>query len=154
MRLREKMKSRGTRHYMPDTNALSVYASGRCPALKERMDAAASGESVLISAVVLAEMKYGWMKAGETRRVVSQRTFAARFEPKAFDEDCAEAYGVLKNYLFHGRVRTHGNARPIGERDMLIAAHALALRAVLVTHNTREFSGIPGLEVEDWESED
>ncbi len=42
----------------------------------------------------------------------------------------------------------------IGNMDMLLAAQALALRATIVTHNIREFSRLPGLKVEDWQSED
>jgi tRNA(fMet)-specific endonuclease VapC len=40
--------------------------------------------------------------------------------------------------------------KPISDRDTLIAAHARALSIPLVTHNTREFSRIPGLVLEDW----
>jgi tRNA(fMet)-specific endonuclease VapC len=44
------------------------------------------------------------------------------------------------------------NAQPIGPYDVLLAGHALALGATLVTHNTREFARVPGLTVEDWQS--
>lgn len=40
---------------------------------------------------------------------------------------------------------------PIGPNDLLIAAISLARGATLVTHNTREFSRVPGLLLEDWE---
>ena len=63
-----------------------------------------------------------------------------------------QAQRKTKNFLLHTRKATHGNASPIGERNMLIAAHALALNAVLVTHNTKEFSKVPGLQVEDWQT--
>jgi len=43
------------------------------------------------------------------------------------------------------------NAQPIGPYDVLLAGHALAMGAVLVTHNTGEFSRVPGLSVEDWQ---
>jgi tRNA(fMet)-specific endonuclease VapC len=43
------------------------------------------------------------------------------------------------------------NAQPIGPYDVLLAGHALAMGAVLVTHNTREFTRVPGLSVEDWQ---
>ena len=44
------------------------------------------------------------------------------------------------------------NAQPIGPYDVLLAGHALALGAVFVTHNTREFSRVSGLSTEDWQS--
>ena len=65
-----------------------------------------------------------------------------------FGEEADEAYGVIKNQILH-RV---GNANPIGERDLFIAAHAVSLGAVLVSHNVREFAAVPGLVVEDWET--
>lgn len=42
------------------------------------------------------------------------------------------------------------NGTPIGANDLWIACHALAEDATLVTHNTREFSRVAGLRVEDW----
>ena len=52
----------------------------------------------------------------------------------------------------YGRTRAHleGAGLPIGGNDLWIAAHALALDATLVTHNTAEFQRVPGLRVEDW----
>jgi tRNA(fMet)-specific endonuclease VapC len=44
------------------------------------------------------------------------------------------------------------NAQPIGPHDVLLAGHALALGAVLVTHNVREFTRVPRLVVEDWQA--
>ena len=41
--------------------------------------------------------------------------------------------------------------RPIGHNDLLIAAHARALGATLVTNNTREFGRVPDLDIEDWQ---
>ena len=43
-----------------------------------------------------------------------------------------------------------GAARARGKFDRLIAAHALALGATLITSNTRDFRDVPGLRVEDW----
>ena len=44
------------------------------------------------------------------------------------------------------------NAQPIGPHDVLLAVQALALGAVLVTNNVREFTRVPRLIVEDWQS--
>jgi tRNA(fMet)-specific endonuclease VapC len=41
----------------------------------------------------------------------------------------------------------------IGDRDMMIAAHARSLGCVLITNNTREFSRVEGLEYDDWKGE-
>lgn len=57
--------------------------------------------------------------------------------------EVADRYGTLKHTL-----KVQG--RPIGELDTPIAAHALTEKLILVTHNTRHFEGIAGLEVEDW----
>jgi predicted nucleic acid-binding protein len=63
------------RHYLPDTNAYSAYASGLFPVLEAKMES--WEQSIILSAIVLAEMKYGWAKARGTRRVMGQREFAA-----------------------------------------------------------------------------
>jgi len=133
------------RQYLPDTNAFSDYAHGKNASLVARMDAEAASQHLILSAIVLAEMSYDWQKTGGTKRTLRQRAFATQLPPQAFNDVCAHAYGMLKYFFWQ-----QGNANPIGERDMLIAAHALALGATLVTHNVREFSRVPGLHVEDW----
>ncbi|MDR1281267.1 MAG: PIN domain-containing protein [Opitutaceae bacterium] len=136
------------RFYLPDTNVFSAYAKGTDKRLVARVER--NEGCLILSSIALAEMEYGWQKSPvATRRITRQQAFVSRLRPKEFDALCANAYGLVKNILLH---RQAGNARPSGERDMLIAAHALACDAVLVTHNTREFAGIPGLDVEDWEA--
>jgi tRNA(fMet)-specific endonuclease VapC len=62
----------------------------------------------------------------------------------AFDDACAAEYG---------RIRADLAARgtPIGPNDLLIAATALSNNVILVTHNSSEFSRVPGLRLEDWQ---
>lgn len=66
------------------------------------------------------------------------------YEVVPFDRPAAE---------IHGRIRHAVRKHPIGERDLLIAAIALANDLVVVTHNVKEYSRVNGLEVEDWTRE-
>ncbi len=61
-----------------------------------------------------------------------------------FDDAAAELFGSIKAQLFAA-------GTPIGPFDMQIAAIALANGLTLVTHNTREFGRVGGLNLEDWE---
>ena len=65
------------------------------------------------------------------------------------DYTCADAafYGFLRAHL----ARLKPNAQPIGPYDLMLAAQALRLGAVLVTNNTEEFARVPGLSVENWQ---
>lgn len=67
-----------------------------------------------------------------------------QFVSLPFDDFAAEQYGVV-------RARLADIGLPIGPNDTMIAAIALAHRLVLVTHNTAEFSRVPGLLIEDWQ---
>ncbi len=99
---------------------------------------------IKIPAIVFAELLHG---AYHSKRVEEnlQDTidFVADFEIIPFDRFEADAYGqILASLERKGQV--------IGNNDMLIAATALVRKAVLVTNNTREFSRIDGLKLDDW----
>jgi tRNA(fMet)-specific endonuclease VapC len=97
-----------------------------------------------ISSVTLAELEYGAAKSSRPDQArLALAEFAAPLEIAAFDDAAALVYGTLRAGL-------ERKGKPIGPLDTLIAAHALALDAVLVTNNTREFRRVPGLTVEDW----
>ena len=107
----------------------------------------ASPAQVRLSSVVKAELLYGARRS--SRKAENLRLLARFFETIAslpFDDRCAEEYGVLRDELDR-------EGTPIGPNDLLIAATARAHGCVLVTHNVREFSRVPGLRYEDWESE-
>lgn len=72
-------------------------------------------------------------------------SFWEPFTSLPFGDDGAEQYGLI-------RAELKRQGRPIGANDLLIAATALAYDLTLVTHNTREFSRVPGLRLEDWEA--
>ena len=69
--------------------------------------------------------------------------FLLRLPNIAWTNQAADHYGEIKT--LHKRQGT-----PIGELDTQIAAHALAEDLILVTHNTRHFEKVPGLQLEDW----
>lgn len=135
--------------FLPDTNAFSVHLRGRSPELSKRLTGHLRKSEVLLSVIVLSELEYGAQKAmkiGESRpasRVALLRQ-AVPFEP--LTEDTVDFYAKL-------RVDLETKGEVIGGMDMLLAAHALALKATLVTRNVREFSRVPNLRVEDWQGD-
>jgi tRNA(fMet)-specific endonuclease VapC len=100
---------------------------------------------VALCAVVKAELYFG---AAHSSRAAENRArldvFLAGMHSWPFDDAAAEVYGALRAQLSREGVLIDPN-------DLLIAAIALAHGATLVTHNTREFSRVPGLSLEDWE---
>lgn len=106
--------------------------------------AAASPGSVILCSVVVAELLYGAYRSAQQTRTMSQvQTFCAPFVSLPFDDRAAAEYGRIRAHLA-------GLGTPIGPNDLLIAAIALANGLIVVTHNTGEFSRVPGLALEDW----
>ena len=68
----------------------------------------------------------------------------AQFPTLPFDEQAAEECGKVRAHLA-------GLGQLIGPNDLMIAAIALANGLTVVTHNTAEFSRVPGLLLEDWQ---
>lgn len=131
--------------YLLDTNACIRILNGTSSPLIEHLRAVPRS-LVRLSSVVKAELLYGARKSN--RMAENLRLLERFFDTIAslpFDDRCAEEYGLLRDEL--DRAGT-----PIGPNDLLIAATARAHRAILVTHNVREFSRVAELRIEDWES--
>lgn len=99
--------------------------------------------SIGISSVTACELAFGVAKTGSQRNEHALQMFLAPIEALPFDEAVTWHYGRL-------RAELERRGQPIGTMDTMIAAHALALDAVLVTNNTREFSRVPALRLENW----
>lgn len=125
-----------------DTNICS-YILRRQPRSVLEYFRAQPAESFFLSALVVAELRFGVVKRGSTRLSVQLEDFLAGIPCRPWPEAATRHYAELRAVL-------ERQGQPIGNMDMLIAAHALAENAVLVTHNTREFERVPGLSVENW----
>ena len=131
--------------YLLDTNTCIIYLKGRNLNLKQRLEAVPISE-VAACSIVKAELCFGAMKsANPERNFALQQAFLKQFVSLPFDDLAATTFGVMRSQL-----ETKGT--PIGAYDLQIAA-ALANNLTLVTHNTREFERVEGLQVEDWEVE-
>jgi len=134
--------------WLLDTNTCIYLLTGNQPDYQRnilaRLDALPRNERPLISSVVLSELQYGvrksrWRKANQA--LLDE--FLLDFDMSDYGAGAAVFYGELRTGL-------EKRGQPIGPMDMMIAAHALALDATLVTHNTREFARVKGLRLEDW----
>ena len=101
-------------------------------------------DSVAISAISLYELHYGVYKSQMTDRNKKTLTaFLQYIQVLDWTDECAEVAGEIRSTL-------EKKGSLIGPYDMLIAAHAKCLNATLVSHNTKEFSRVNGLELVDW----
>lgn len=128
--------------YLLDTN-ICIYLMQRQPAsVAARFSELRTGD-VGMSAVTLAELRFGVMASpADRRRRERALTALLRAIPAVpFDGVAAAAYG---------RLRAMAPDRRRNALDRLIAAHAHALGATLVTNNERDFAGYEGLVVENW----
>jgi tRNA(fMet)-specific endonuclease VapC len=98
---------------------------------------------IAISSITLAELRFGAEKRHSKKLNSLIDAFARAVAVLSFDEDAAAAFGAIA-------VKLRNSGTPIGEFDTLIAAHALSQRLTLVTNNTRHFTRIAGLKVENW----
>lgn len=127
--------------HLLDTNIISEIAHRPDGSAGRRFAEAA--DQCLTSIVVAAEIRFGLARAPNSRRA---RRAIEILEHIAIIEFAAPAD------LQYANIRAHLEraGTPIGGNDLLIAAHALALDAILVSANEREFRRVPGLKVENW----
>jgi len=128
--------------YMLDTNTASAALRGAA-ALDRRLQQLETSQWC-ISAVTHAEMRYGVALKPEASRLAQcVDAFLQAVVTMPWDAAAADRHGQLR-----ARLRKAGT--PIGDFDEMIAGHALALGAVLVTDNMRHFAVVDGLVVENW----
>ena len=95
------------------------------------------------SIIVACEMHYGAVRRGSTSLAQRVDRVLASVEVMSLPAGAEETYATLRADL-------ERRGQVIGQNDMLIAAHALALNAILVTDNVREFKRVKGLKIENW----
>lgn len=130
--------------YLLDSNTCIRYLNGRAPHVPLRLNAVPDTQ-IQVCSVVKGEMFAGALRStNPVQSLARQLGFFTRFVSLPFDDEAARIYGQIRAAL-----QTAGT--PIGSHDMQIAAIALANNLILVTHNTRGFSRITNLTLEDWE---
>jgi tRNA(fMet)-specific endonuclease VapC len=125
-----------------DTNICIYLINHRPASVLERFQNLSTGD-LGVSSVVAAELAYGIEKTNSERNKQALKLFLAPLEIAPFDQECIWIYSQV-------RAQLEGQGTPIGSLDTMIAAHALALKATLVTNNVREFSRVPNLVLENW----
>ena len=128
--------------YMLDTNIISDLI--RNPQGKAARRIAKVGEDqVCTSIIVAAELRYGCAKSGSRRLLQAVEDLLDEIKVLPFDAPADADYGAIRSEL-----ETRGT--PIGGNDLLIAAHARATGATIVSANDSKFRRIRDLKVENW----
>jgi tRNA(fMet)-specific endonuclease VapC len=127
---------------MLDTNILSDLI--RNPQGRVARRIAKVGEnSVCTSIIVAAELRYGCARSGSTKLHKAVEDLLGEIDVLPFEAPADADYGAIRAAL-------EAAGTPIGGNDLLIAAHAKALGATVVTANTQEFRRIRDVKVENW----
>lgn len=128
-------------HYMLDTNICIYLIKHQPEEVVRRFEQCYVGD-VVISAITYAELEYGVTMAANPEK--ERVTLAALIEDipvMPFDTAAGGAYGLVRFATRESR-KDH--------LDKLIAAHAISLGVILVTHNARDFEKYPGIRIENW----
>ena len=129
--------------YFLDTNICIYLMNAKFPDMNTYY-LTRNPSDIFISAVVLSELIYGVQKSRlREQNFAKLECFLSEIYLVSLDDKAAVIAGQIRADL--DRVGT-----PIGGNDILIAATVLANQGILVTNNTREFSQVHGLKLEDW----
>jgi len=129
--------------YLLDTDICSYIIRQRPAAVLERFEAV-SPVQLSISVITLAELLYGVERSSS--KVINRpiiEDFVSRLPVLPWDSEAAAHYAQLRVFL-------ERQGTPIGNMDLMIAAHALSQGRIVVTNNVRHFEKVPELQVENW----
>jgi len=128
---------------MLDTDTASYVIDKSEPAIDARLQAL-DREQVCISAITRAELQFGARRLPKAIRLhAGVDRFLANIPTLAWDEAAADCFADVKAEL-------ERKGTPIGDLDTMIAAHAHAAGAILVTNNVKHFRRVKGLAIENW----
>ncbi|MDP2811753.1 MAG: PIN domain-containing protein [Rhodocyclaceae bacterium] len=126
-----------------DTNICSYVLRRRPASMVERFSELDRGQ-LWLSAIVAAELRFGAAKLASIRFSAAVESWLAGFDVRPWPFEATQHYASIRAAL-------ERSGQPIGNMDLLIAAHAIAEDSVLVTNNAREFLRVPALAVEEWD---
>lgn len=130
--------------HMLDTDTVSYLIKGKSPAIESRL-AALAPSMVCISVMTRAELQCGLKRLPPEHRLhLAVRQFLKIVRTLPWDAEAADWYADIRQQLV-------STGQPIGELDMMIAAHSLSAGAVLVANNQRHYERIEApLILENW----
>jgi tRNA(fMet)-specific endonuclease VapC len=129
--------------YLLDTNICIYLIRKQSPKVLERL-MACSPDEVALSVVTLSELAYGVSKSqAQAKNRASLELFLTPFRVLDYTVEVAFIYGEI-------RAELEQKGTPIGAMDLMIAAHAKAAGAILVSNNLKEFRRVSGLPTENW----
>ncbi|OGT46648.1 MAG: plasmid maintenance protein [Gammaproteobacteria bacterium RIFCSPHIGHO2_12_FULL_41_20] len=132
-----------TLRYLLDTNICIYIAKQKPVGVLQHFEKLVVGEMAM-SAITYGELLYGVGKSHHPKKARDiLEELSNLISPLPLTVKAGEYYGHIRPIL-------EKKGKPIGNNDLWIAAHALALEVVLVTNNSKEFSRIPGLKLANW----
>jgi len=135
------MANRTINRYMLDTNTVSHFIKGVDNVRNKIISVPMS--ALAISAITEGELLFGVAKKPDAKQLsMVVHEFLIRVDVLPWDSAAASCYGTLRADL-------QKKGKVLGNLDLLIAAHALSLGAMLIT-NDRAFTQVDGLKIEDW----
>lgn len=130
--------------YLADTNIIGYFSRQNHPNLQDRVKQTLRANELAISVITRAETRYGQSLLNlNDKRHATIDLLLETIPTLLWTPQAADLYGTI-----NAKLRIAG--QPIGDLDVMIAAHALAENLILVTHNTKHFERIEGLKMEDW----
>jgi tRNA(fMet)-specific endonuclease VapC len=129
--------------YLLDTDICIYFNNNRPENVVKRMRQIQLDE-IGISSITVFELIHGALKSQKVKHNLNQiNQLRQIISVLDLDEDAAEHAAKIRREL-------EVQGKPIGPFDVLIAGQALSINAIVVTNNTREFSRIKGLKLENW----
>ena len=127
--------------YMLDTDTSSYIIKQRPVSVIKKFETCFP-EEISISVITYAELLFWTKRSEKTDRQIID-SFVSELVVHGWSEQAAEIYAEIRHDL-------QESGKLIGSMDMLIAAHARSLDAILVTNNTAHFSRIKRLQIDNW----